>query len=103
MKEPNSHECLYFGRKLDNICCDDIEVSNGYVCIGSDNSDQIYFDIKDDVHSAPTDMLKERVTITAIKDGEDGFLTEIDLEDVLRFAAKYCGGIYKRVLKENKE
>ena len=103
MKEPNSQECSFFGRKLGNICFPSIEISDGYVCIGSENDDEIYFDIIDGAHTEPKGMIKERVTITAMKDGDDGFLTEIDLEDVLRFAAKNCSGIYKRVLKEIEE
>ena len=103
MRKPNSQECSFFGRKLSNICASSIEASNGYVCIGSENDDEIYFNIIDNVYSEPEGMLKERITITAMKDGDDGFLTEIDLEDVLRFAAKNCSGIYKRVLKEIEE
>jgi hypothetical protein len=103
MSKANSHECSCFGRKLGNTCVPSIEVSNGYVSIGSENDDQIYFNVIDNIYSEPEGMLKERVTITAMKDGDDGFLTEIDLEDVLRFAAKNCSGIYKRVLKESEE
>tara|TARA_R110000850_G_scaffold112728_1_gene226970 strand:- start:176 stop:487 length:312 start_codon:yes stop_codon:yes gene_type:complete len=103
MKKANSHECSYFGRKLGNTCCSSIEVSNGYVCIGSENDDEIYFDVINGAYTESKGMIKERVTIAAMKDGDDGFLTEIDLEDILRFAAKNCSGIYKRVLKESEE
>lgn len=107
MREPNSHECSYFGRKLGNTRCA-IEVSLGYVVIGSENDDSIYFG---ECLEKGEEMLKERVTITAMfepesfDDGpmEDGHCFDIDLEDVLRFAAKYCNGIYKRVLQESEE
>ena len=108
-RPPNSHECSYFGRKLSSTCCDDIGTSLGYVCIGSDGDDEIYFDIIDNKYLESKDMVKERVTITAIHDGMDlndkdqGHYFDIDLEDVLMFAAKYCSGIYKRVLKESED
>lgn len=104
MRQPNSHECLpAYGRKMSNIVCDDIETSVGYVCIGSENDDQIYFG---ECLREGEDMLKERILITAMNDGDpkleykDGFLVNIDLEDVLRFAVKNCHGIYRRVLEE---
>ncbi len=97
-RPPNSHECVYFGRKLSDVVCGDIGVSDGYVVIGSECDDQIYFGrqaAKDGVR-----MLKERVTLTAFKDGEGGHLVDIDMEDLLRFAVKNCRGIYTRVLDE---
>lgn len=106
-REPNSHECIYFGRKLSNIICNDPELKDAYVetsdetyvCIGTDRDDEIYWDDKN-LAAGPT--LKERVVIHCINDdeesnGENGFAFDIDLEDVLRFAAKYCRGIYDRV------
>lgn len=36
-------------------------------------------------------------------DGEYGYSFNIDLEDVLRFAAQHCRGIYERVLSETEE
>ena len=98
MRKPNSQECMHNGRKLSNVCCDNIEVGSGsdYVCIGSDHDDEIY-----DFHGDK--MLKERVTITVFADVEGAeSCIEIDLEDVLRFSATYCYGIYERVLKEVK-
>lgn len=105
MRKPNTQECAYYGRKLGNVICDDIKTSIGTVCIGSDNDDQIYFgeSLEDG-----EEMLKERVTITVMHDGDvvNGVTQEheieVDLEDVLRFAAKHCRGIYERVLKEVK-
>lgn len=102
-KKANSQECIYFGRKLSNIICDDIKVSLGYVVIGSDNDDEIYFDIEANVYKENDRTLKERVKITAICDDENGHCVDIDLEDVLRFAAKYCRGIYDRVGIEQEE
>lgn len=110
-RKPNTQECLYFGRKLSNISCDDIEVSEGYVAIGSVRDDEIFF------HESnlgelilPEHALKERVTITCINDGGndvdpkgEGWYFNIDLEDVLRFAARNCMGIYMRVLREETE
>lgn len=104
MRNPNSQECSYFGRKLSCVSCDDIEVSKGYVCIGSERDDEIYYDIK--TIEPKENMVKERITITAIYEpeiGEDeGHCVDIDLEDILRFAAKHCQEIYERVLGEAK-
>ena len=86
MRSPNSQECIYFGRKLSDIVTD-IESSVG-IEIGSETDDKIYFP---PVLKEGEEMLKERVKIYT-EDGQD-----IDLEDVLRFAAKYCRGIYDRV------
>ena len=104
MRQPNSHECLPdYGRKMSSIGCDDIETSAGYVCIGSENDDQIYFG---ECLKEGEEMLKERILITAMYDGDprseynDGHLVNIDLEDVLRFAARNCQGIYRRVMEE---
>ena len=42
-RKPNSQECIYFGRKLNNIVCE-VEMSEDIdMCIGSDNDDEIYF------------------------------------------------------------
>lgn len=95
--KPNTHECLYFGRKLSNHMCDDISVNCGDLSIGSENDDQIYFG---DCLDSGEEMIKERVSIIVMKDGDNGFLVDIDLEDVLRFASQNCLGIYKRVLSE---
>lgn len=102
MRDPNSQECAFFGRKLGNIN-NHIEVNLGYVVICSDRDDEIYFDVIDNQHVAPEGMLKERVKITALHEGEPGHCFDIDLEDVLRFAAKYCRGIYDRVAKETEK
>lgn len=94
---PNSHECIYFGRKLSNIEIPEIRVfSDGedrYCCIGSDNDDSIYLD------EAGAPELTERVKIYASSGVSD---VEIDLEDVIRFAVKYCRGIVDRVMEEEK-
>ncbi len=97
-RKPNTQECSYFGRKLGNICTDDISVSNGYVVIGSENDDQIYFG--DSLHENEK-MLKERVMITFVSDDEN-FSYQIDLEDLLKFSAKHCHGIMKRVMRDEK-
>ncbi len=111
MSTPNTQECIYFGRKMSNICCDHIDVSVGYIGIGSDNDDEIYFDIvkKDGIeHYVENERtLKERVKITVIHDGTetldyaDGFVTEIDMEAILKFAAENCRGIYERVMEDS--
>ena len=100
---PNSQECIYYGRKLGNICCDDIYVDVGYISIGSNGDDTIDYNPE----NPPSDqkgMLKERVTLTCINDGDipddELHLINIDLEDVLRWSAKYCRGIYDRVAKD---
>lgn len=102
MRVPNSHECKDSGRKLSDLSCDDIEVNPGYVCIGSDDDDEIY---SGECLQPGEKMLKERVKIFAMdepEDGSDGHYVEIDLEDVLIFAAKNCRRIYERVLEENR-
>lgn len=105
-RKPNSHECAYYGRKLGNVICDEIEVSLGYVVIGSDRDDEIYWG---KCLNGDKEMLKERVVITAIHDGFDidsgevGHCFDIDLEDILRFAAKHCNGIYTRVMREEED
>lgn len=92
---PNSQECKYHGRKLSSLICDIRELDTQYIetnvnhlCIGSDSDDEIYdFD--------GLNMVKERVKIYLTNEG-----IEIDLEDVLRFSANHCNGIYERVRKE---
>lgn len=100
-RNPNTQECAYFGRKLSNTSCDNIQVSLGYVVIGSEKDDEIHFgECLEDGEA----MLEERVKITLLyePDEGDGFVSQIDLEDVLRFAAQNCSGIYKRIYEEYK-
>ena len=101
MREPNSHECIYYGRKLSNVVCD-IEARDFDICIGSYSDDSIYFN---ECLAAGEEMLKERVmmSVEGWADGEGLVHVEIDLEDILRFSAKNCRGIYERVLKETRE
>lgn len=98
IKQPNTHECLHYGRKLSNIACDNIEVDLGYIVIGSESDDEIYFG---DCLRKGEKMLKERVKITAFYESvkHNAGILNIDLEDLLVFAAKYCKGIYSRVLQ----
>lgn len=93
-RPPNTQECVFFGRKMSNVVAD-VESDVGYVVIGSERDDEIYFG---DSLSADECMLRERVKITVMHEPVtgDGFIVSIDLEDVLRFAAKYCGGLYRR-------
>lgn len=104
MKIPNSHECNHFGRKLSNINCDFIDISEGYLQIGSENDDLIYFGNN---LSKDEKMLRERIKIIIIHESDDleggGFSSEIDLEDILKFSALHCKNLYKRVLTENTE
>jgi hypothetical protein len=101
-REPNSQECEYFGRKLSNHCCNDVEVSgNAYLSIGSERDDEIYFNEADGKYTPEDGMIKERVLLS-VSENVLGFSAEIDLEDLLRFAAKNCAGIYERVYKETK-
>ena len=95
MREPNTQHCSYFGRKLSNLSCDQIEVNKGYVVIGSDNDDEIYFSLND---TPETVQVKERGKIYALyePDEGEGHCIEIDLEDVLRFSAQYCRGLYEK-------
>lgn len=95
MREPNSHECLYFGRKLSNIITNIESSAASDIYIGSDKDDEIYFP---PVLKEGEEMLKERVTLD-ISNGE--FYDSLDLEDILRFAATNCKGIYARVLAES--
>jgi hypothetical protein len=75
MKKANSQECSFFGRKLSNI---DIGRSEGWdISIGCDDQ-------------------RVMITLDCYGDGLD-----IDLEDLLAFAAKHCRGIVERVLKES--
>ncbi len=112
-RPPNTQECKYFGRKMSNICCNVPEIPQNhietsdetYVCIGSHRDDEIYWNEKD---KNPVPTLTERVLIHCINDddvsnGENGYAFDIDLEDVLRFAAQHCRGIYERVLKDTAE
>ncbi len=89
-KKPNSHECAYFGRRLSNVCVTD----DCRVAIGSDRDDEIYYRMEGFDPKEPT--LKERVQIYAGLDDD----YKIDLEDLLRFAAIHCTGIYDRVRAE---
>lgn len=88
-RKPNTQECIYAGRKLSNINTD-IESTFQGICVGSERDDEIY--------AYDENILKERVVIY-IDDCVDGE-GYMDLEDVLRFAAKYCRGIYDRVASE---
>ena len=96
MRKPNSQECSYYGRKLSNTICEEIQHNADYLYVGSENDDLIYFG-----KALPDneEMLKERVKISV--EVVDAIL-EIDLEDVLKFASKYCSGIYNRVYTEAK-
>lgn len=112
-RDPNSHECEFFGRKMSNFITDTpdlkdhyVQTSKGYVVIGSDSDDEIY-------DSDGPDMLKQRVKIYYLYEPEQqlvdaegyvdqNFYVEIDLEDILRFSANSCRGIYTRVLEETK-
>lgn len=90
---PNSNECVHNGRKLSNTVAQ-VKASERIVqvCIGADDDDQ--FDAL--VENSPKEG---RVKIgLEIAGGEDWF--EIDLEDILRFARKYCNGVYERVRNE---
>ena len=100
MRKPNSQECIYFGRKLNNVV-PDVEISKGWeICVGSDNDDEIYFP---PVLKEGEEMLKERVKIYIQYDYEESDVSEgyaeIDLEDILRFAASNCRGIFDRVVR----
>lgn len=97
MRSPNTQECFAGGRKLSNIVCDIQVTTEGedlplYMCIGSGRDDEIY---DESVTGEP--MLKERVKVYLPLDTD----IELDLEDVLRFAAMYCTGIYERVAQES--
>jgi len=81
LRPTNTQECLYYGYKLSNIDCDDIETTFRDICIGAERDDER--------------AIKERVKIFLPDSGD-----EIDLEDVLRFSAKHCRGIYDRVGSE---
>ena len=107
-RKNNTQECYLFGRKLSCASCDEIEVSEGYVAIGSDNDDRIHFH-KNDLgeYILPAEAVRERVVIYCINDAfereDKGWSFNIDLEDVLRFAARNCRNIYMRVLLEEHE
>lgn len=95
MKKPNTQECVFFGRKMSNIL-PDIDIHVGWsICIGSDRDDEIYFP---PVLKHGEEMLKERVKVMIEDDG--GKYCEFDLEDLLKFAAVNCKGIYDRVASE---
>lgn len=100
-REPNTQECLNFGRKMGNIE-PEIEVfyCKDYLSIGSNNDDEIYFGECGGPDGEPS--LKERVKVSAFGEIDEyqQTMVEFDLEDLLRFAAKYCRGIYDRVGKE---
>ena len=99
-REPNSHLCAYFGRKLSNVVTNIQTIDNkgDYVVIGSDRDDEIYFDVIENKFVAPKPMLKERVTLTILSNF--GNEMEIDLEDVLAFSAEYCEGIMIKVMQD---
>jgi len=89
----NSSECIYNGRKLSNVVAD-IKCSPeiDQVCIGADDDDQ--FDA-----FKPGKSGRIKIGLEINTPGKECW-PEIDLEDVLRFAKKYCSGIYERVGKE---
>lgn len=93
-REPNSHLCLYKGRKLSNIITG-ISCSEGYCVVGSENDDEIYL--------GDENILKERVMLyIGFERGPNWeHFIDVDLEDILTFASKYCNGIYEKVYKEN--
>lgn len=97
--KPNSQECAYYGRKLSDIRCDNIRTSAKYVVIGSDRDDEIYFG---EALKAGEEMLQERVELSVLYDTDEGDERniEIDLEDILVFARRYCNGIYERIARD---
>ena len=94
-KKPNTQECVNFGRKMSlNVC--DIEVLSGEVCVGSRNDDHIFFG---DSLGYGEKMLEERVKIF-LMDHERESYNQIDLEDVLQFAKKFCPKMCDRIFKK---
>jgi len=96
-RTPNSHECFASGWKLSNIGSG-IQVSGGgEAMVGSERDDEIYDFVCCQGYDGK--LLKERVKITIHSDDEL-YPMEIDLEDVIRFACRYCHGIVERVLED---
>ena len=94
-RQANSNECLYNGRKFSNIVAN-IKASEyiDQVCIGADNDDT--FD-----SIAKKSQKEGRIKIgLEINIPNKEIWPEIDLEDILVFARKYCNGIYERILEE---
>ena len=77
-----------------NVC--DIEVLSGEVCVGSSNDDHIFFG---NSLGYGEKMLQERVQIYIMNADYDSY-NEIDLEDVLQFAKKYCSKMCDRIFKK---
>ena len=94
-RKANSNECVYNGRELSDTITD-IKASEyvDQVCIGADNDDE--FDCLSD-KSEKEGRIKIGLEINIL---DNEIWPEIDLEDVLVFARKYCNGIYERILKE---
>lgn len=96
-RKSNSNECIYNGRKLSNVVAN-IKASHNVdqVCIGADDDDE--FDAL--VEKSPKEgRIKIGLECATVLPGEM-LWPEIDLEDILRFARKYCNGIYERILEE---
>lgn len=93
MREPNTQLCSYFGRKLSNIMLPEVEVTKPfYIVFGSERDDEIYFG---DCLEDGEEMLMERVLMTVMDD--EGTYIDIDLEDILKFAAIHCRALYWKV------
>lgn len=87
MKKPNSQECAYGGYKLSNLDTGiDVVASTEIdtLSIGSEEDDTFYDG------SGKSGRVKLYV-------GTQLDIVEIDLEDILTFARKYCAGIYDRI------
>lgn len=80
-RPPNSQECKHGAYRL----------QNGYTDIIINHSDDIEF-----LEIGGDDAERTQIYI----EGGNGFVANVDLEDILRFAKKYCAGIYERVGKE---
>jgi hypothetical protein len=88
-KRNNSQECVYGGYKLSCLnfeatCSDNVAA----VSAGCDEDDTFYYGAG------------KAGRVLLFVELSDGQMAEIDLEDVLGFARRYCNGVYERVLRE---
>ena len=96
-RNANSNECRYNGRKLSNIVSN-IKASAyiDQICIGADNDDSF-----DAIAENSQEEGRIKIGLEINIPGKE-IWPEIDLEDVLVFARKYCNGIYERIRAEVK-
>lgn len=91
--DDNSQECRYFGYKLSSlVTCIGASENVHNISIGCADDDEFYSKKISSTEEVPEKTGRVQIEIETNHD-----IVFIDLEDVLRFARRYCNGIYHRI------